>query len=266
MQHVKRGLRALALAAFIGGLSAPAEALTIDPGFDLFMTDPVTTFADLGSLGVIPLKGVPLVELDPVPFAGLGMTDTIVKRSAQATLLGIGDFEMIPIELVALSLHSVAPINIGGTFFDLRVLAGSLLGPSQPLGSMTIMLTVPNGGTFDAQLPVNALLAFHEVGNPGNQVLNSFFDIFVSLDVPWTSTPPSDDKHNANFPSGGFFPGIDPLTGQPVLITEQGQRAQHGVFPVPVPVPVPAPGALALFGLGIVALAAVRRRVSSAVR
>lgn len=263
MLLMKWGVRALAVAGLVATLGTPAKALTIDPGFDLFMTDPGTTFVDFSGFGgppVFPLKGVPLAG-DPL-FAGLGTTDTIVRRLAGTNLTNIGDFDTVPIELVALSLHSVAPIQIGPSFFDVQVIGGSLLGVPQQLGQMTIVLTEPNGGTFDAQLPVSAQLVFSEVGNPSTQVASSFFDIFTSLDVPWTSDRPKHDKHNADFPPGGFFPGIDPLTGRPVLVIEQALDqagnlvAQHGVVPAIV-----APGALALFGLGIVALAAVRSRV-----
>ena len=100
----------------MGIITNDAWADAIAPGFDLYVTDPDTTFVDFGPspipadffcpgsnpfVGIVPLQGVPLTPFIP----GLGDTDTIVER-----LDGIDPFDVptgvdtIDIELVALSL------------------------------------------------------------------------------------------------------------------------------------------------------------------
>ena len=107
------------------------SATSISPGFDLFTTDPLRTFVDLPlGIGLVPLQGKPI---------GSHNIDTIVER-----LQGISPFDppsdqgTIPIELVALSLVSVEPIDLGGMLFDLEVIGGTGLGIPQEQGTMTI--------------------------------------------------------------------------------------------------------------------------------
>ncbi|MGH8672233.1 MAG: PEP-CTERM sorting domain-containing protein [Burkholderiales bacterium] len=223
----------------------PALATSIDPGFDLFATSAGTS-VDLPGIGSVALQGVPI---------GPRNTDTIVRRSMGIDPFSVGDTDVsIPIELVALSLHSVKPVPLGSSFFDVFVtLDPNPMGPTT--GGMRVSHELTDGGTFDAQLPVNALLTFIEVGNPGNQIANSFFDVFVSLDAPWSHTPSPGDAHNALFPAGGFFPGVIPGTGgQTRIFDEQAQFALHRVRPSP------EPASLALFGAGAFALACYRRK------
>ena len=221
----------LALVLVTGfGQGQIAWATPIAPGFDLFETIPITE-VDLGpEIGIVQLEGVPI---------GPGNTDTIVER-----LQGIDplDFptgvDTIDIELVALSLRSAAPIDIEGTLFDLDVTSGFLLGePDNPLGQMTIFHTDPNGGTFDAELPVDASLVFTEVDNPENTIIQPFSDVFRSTGV-WSHTPGPNDAHNEEFPSGDFNAGINPETGEPNPTEEIATAAIHTVVPSQIP-PVP---------------------------
>jgi hypothetical protein len=93
-------------AAFIGvplsGSTAFADP--IDPGFDFFLTPPGGAAVDLG-LGPIPLVGVPL------PHMGLG-SDTVVARIDPGP--PEGGTGVIDIELVALHLRSLGPIDLDG--------------------------------------------------------------------------------------------------------------------------------------------------------
>jgi hypothetical protein len=105
-----RLLRMLALtcvcvsAALIGLplLVGTAMADPIGPGFDFFMTPPGGAAVDLG-FGPIPLEGVPL------PNFGLGLVDTVVSRMDPGP--PEGGSGIIDIELVALHLKSVAPVD-----------------------------------------------------------------------------------------------------------------------------------------------------------
>jgi hypothetical protein len=136
-----------------------ALASPIGPGFDLFATDSASTFVELDFDGPGGLSPVPVqLEGNPLGTAGgsgpLWDTDTIVERKPPGlSPFNVGDTGVIDIELVALSLRSVDPVDIGGTLFDLDVISGSLLGePANPLGSMTVNHSDPNGGTFSSAI------------------------------------------------------------------------------------------------------------------
>jgi hypothetical protein len=147
----------------------------IDPGFDLFATDPGSTFVNLVPFGggIVPLEGVPL--------PGFGNADTIVQRLDGLPPATGGT---VDIELVALSLRSVDPVDIGlGPLFDLEVISGSLLGePANPLGTMTIVHTDPNGGKcsmirgIDTTFLVQVEIAEHPVHEPARSRFTTLLD------------------------------------------------------------------------------------------
>jgi hypothetical protein len=95
------------LVASFGAGAAHADPIL--PGFDYFLTPPGGAFVDLG-MGPIPLQGVPL------PNMSLGLTDTVVARKDPGP--PEGGTGIIDIELVALHLRSVNPIDVdpGPTF------------------------------------------------------------------------------------------------------------------------------------------------------
>jgi len=234
----------IALTGWLGANNV-AMATPIGPGFDLFHT-PAGPTTVTTPVGPISLQGRPI---DP----SLGDTDTIVERLAGIDPLPVGGQGTIPIQIIDLSLESISPVPIGSSFFDVFV---DLAGP-QTLGSMTVFHGVANGGTFDADLPVNARLTFTEVGNPSNTFADSFFDVFVTLTPgSWSHTPRPDDAHNATFPAGGFFPGVDPITGGKVLILEVAPSATHGVLPGQIP----EPSTLLLLGSGLAGIAVFGRK------
>src|SRR5206468_4061374 len=87
--------------------------------------------------GTIRYQGAPLNPPSP-----LGPTDTIVRRPQPATLVGVGASQTVPIEIVALSLVSSAPITVnysGGPppeQWNVSVCLSDVV--PQPSGSMTI--------------------------------------------------------------------------------------------------------------------------------
>lgn len=93
-----------------------ALADPILPGFDYFLTPPGGAAVDLG-FGPIPLEGVPL------PGFTLGLTDTVVARMDPGP--PEGGTGLIDIELVALHLKSIAPVDFdpgpGFAFGDLHI-------------------------------------------------------------------------------------------------------------------------------------------------
>ena len=134
------------------GAGHAASADPIGPGFDLFTTLP-GTFAIIPGIGTVNFMAGPPV----IPGTN---TDTIVQRLQGINPFPVGGMGTIEIVLRELSLQSVAPVNIGGTFFDVFV---SEL-PNQALGSMTVFHTTVGGGTYNSTLPVDALLTFMPVG------------------------------------------------------------------------------------------------------
>ncbi len=144
-------------------LSAPGRVLAseISPGFDLFTTPDGTAFIDLSGagLGIVDLVG------NPIPGEP-GGADTIVER---LTGLPDGATGTIDIELVALSLVSMAPvvINFGGgaRFFDIFL----TLNDAQPsLGEMTILThdDAAGGGTFVSFFNVFFQIEFRDTASP----------------------------------------------------------------------------------------------------
>lgn len=102
---------------FVGGLvcglvlwARPAAADMVDAVWDLLTTVPPTTF------GGAAFQGVPLGTFDfggSIGVQPVGLTDTIVKRNAAADVPTPPGTDTVPIELVALHLQSVAPVDFG---------------------------------------------------------------------------------------------------------------------------------------------------------
>ena len=216
-----------------------AMANPIAPGFNLLATpDLNTTFIDLDIPGFISpqrvfLKGEPLDPDGSLTGDPLYDTDTIVRR-VTGTNIAVGERDNIAIELVALSLVSVAPVMAqDGTFFDVRIESGSLLNnPSSPLfrdlgipsspivqHGMTISQDNLNGGYWQAWLQVQDRTTFTEVGNPGN--IFAIFDHKVYETLPagvWSRQSVTRDLSGSatatvdhpTFTAGGFFPAVSP--------------------------------------------------------
>ena len=213
MEILSRYLTTLMFLILVVPLKAAASP--ISPGFDLFTTPAGTAFVDLSSLvpggGIIPLESNVL----PMP-PGLGNTDTIVQRFPGLDPFNLGDTGTVNIELVALSLRSVAPVDVGGTLFDLEVLAGSLFPAARvPPGVMTIDHAHPAGGTMNGILQVLPDLVFTQVGNPLNTFTQpSGLDLQFIL-VEWSHIPLVLDPHIPPWDAGNLFAGVSPPTVLP---------------------------------------------------
>lgn len=248
-------------------LAAPAIAapLTIDPGFDLFATDAAGTFATLPGIGPVQFEGLPF----DTGAGDRGNVDTILLRRGPAlTLNGIGDAGSMPLELVALSLRSVAPVQISpGVFADIYVNVNKPIedigapggnddgacdpgesctaaNPERPLdalpastGALTITRTGDNGGSFDSFFDVFAELTLTLPGTDTVIGSSTFQDTFVQQSGLWSSVPGVGDAHTAQLPAGGFLAGV---------VDELALLASH----LARPAVVPEPATLALFGFG----------------
>lgn len=120
MPSVKLVLTGRVLLALVLAVCSPVSALTIMAGSDYLETAP-GTFMDFDAFGV-PDIGIVDFTGDPI---GPGGTDTIVRRLDDAELPSEGSDGIIDIELVALSLTSVSPVDIGGEFFDISIILSS---------------------------------------------------------------------------------------------------------------------------------------------
>ena len=196
------------------------------PAGQSFVTVPVTTPIPSGFFGMksgtpsdpvsgtISLQGLPLTNTTPTgsqefqphgqfgelallarhgvlaTSQGTGRPDTLVRRLSDATLGDIGGTTApsatIPIEIVALSLVSVQPIQVtygGGnpSFFDVFV---DLPPSTQSTGAMTISRTGAFSGTLMSTLPVNSRVTFVNRAGPSGtdqpQGPLNRFDVFYN--------------------------------------------------------------------------------------
>jgi hypothetical protein len=173
------------------GAALPAMGADVAPGWELFETTTGTTFPGIGSM-----EGVPLGTFDFGGTTGVqsvGLTDTIVQRMGTALPGSLPGTATVPIEIVALQLQSVAPLDFGGNGLDHYYLTlQSVRGGPQTVGSMSI--------NFDAG------------GNSGT--FNSFFDVFFDIRKGSLSGPivlsndvqiSGNDTWNRNPPSGAIL-------------------------------------------------------------
>ncbi len=181
------------LLSWVGGT---ALADPIPPGFDYLHTPP--------GGGQLPIPGGPTVPLRGRAI-GPGNTDTIIERLGGLPDGGVGPIDA---EIVALSLESISPVDLGGSFFDVFV----DLNPAVPSpGMITVTSHSPGpdgGGTFDSFFDVFARVTLTEVGNPSNTMVLLTQDRITSSGSDWSHRPPP------NYPGpGGFVPGVLLHTG-----------------------------------------------------
>ena len=204
---------------FIG--QAKAAPLVIQPGQDGFVTEPGSSatlpalpagffgvkngiLSDLIPSMTIPvmsgpdLVGIPVVTTFLTgPGCHTGMVnvhcyeqqliviipiyDTVVERTGGIIDL-VGDDLSIDIELVHLSLQSVAPLPVtygteGPSFFDIFI---SLDG-DQSMGNLTLHRLTETSGTMDTQLPVDYKVTFQSVDFPNPIVVPGLTDLLESV-------------------------------------------------------------------------------------
>jgi hypothetical protein len=264
----------VSLGVVLLGLPQSAKALNILKGTDYLSTPDAggTSYNFGGSIGNVVFGGLP-IGIDT------GSTDTKIMRLQDAVFDDNNDgilertSSTINIELSALSLKSVNPINVNGFNYD--VLVGLNNTPST--GTMTInhntvalgggnlgfddscQWTSPDcwQGTFSSQFTVNFEATFAPVngGSALSPVSNSF--LLTNTGANWSHTPlpgtllvtgpAGDGNANTHIPLpdgfGDFYPG----------------RAKHGpddthetIIAVPWETDaLPVVGSTVLFGLGV---------------
>jgi hypothetical protein len=176
--------------------------------------------------------------------------DTIVQRLEQANVAGDGQTDTIDIELVALQLVSVDPVDLGAGLGDHYI---TLQTGQSSMGTMAITFDNQDGGTFDSFFDVFFDLRFGGVNGP---ILLSDGLRMTSSDNEWGRIAPGgavvlEDVNyllNGTDTAGDFWPLF------PVKHNAFG-AGHHTVNTIPEPATL----TLGLLGLGT-AVSMLRRR------
>ena len=243
---------------------------TLDGTGMIFASDPLPS--DFFGPGSDPFEGQ--IALTGSPLAPpAGSVDTLVERQGE---VAFGEPptnpQTVPIEIVALSLVSVAPIRVtyfGGvteSFFDVSVEPSPPTAP--PSGgqlSLNHNAAPPDGGDVnpgpDSFFDVFFDVTFVDTTDPGVVYQMTGSDRFedhveLQVGVPWAHTVPAPYLHDA---SGGFFPGT--LPGEPGLPpVPMIFASERFVWNLRLAETVPEPGTAALLGLWALAFLGRRRR------
>lgn len=223
----------------VAAAGTPAPRATpgvIEPGIDLYttpcneasywdfsITPPGTGFFGNDADGnpsdpfsdPVKLKGLPLSVADPGHYsAAYGATDTIVRRTALASVPNPGESAAVPIEIVALSLVSCAPITVtyGGGLTSEQWNLSVSVAEFASRGSMTIINTCgfDSGGTFFSSLLAFPIVVFTRVSDHVS-VTQNFPQIpwFFNSSGQWSSSAPARfNLVTVTESSGNFFPGV----------------------------------------------------------
>ena len=199
--------RVITTIAFLLCMVQLSPALTIEPGTDLWITpgngqssidfadNPIPAdFFGPGSepfVGKVCLGGQPLTTTPPGAF---GPTDLIIERLDTLDMPSAGDGDVVPIELVALSLQSCEPIQVtygGGTVEFWQVFV-TLSDDAGTTGQLSATKECLDGGTFDLQYQFNPKITFINLESP------SSIEVFVPVD-------PIIIQHSIIDPFGYFY-------------------------------------------------------------
>jgi hypothetical protein len=182
--------------------------------------------ADFFEPGSEPFTGDIALEGIPINPWAYGEASTLIARSDEPIQPGDphGTVGIADVELVALSLRSLAPIEVI-TFglpahWDVAVtLSDTPAGP----GTLTATKTHCNGGTFDMTLPVNPQLTFTKVDGPGSTpgttvTLDAAAEgepplVLTTEGAPWVHSVWDMDVYIYAPFNGTFVPGVEETPG-----------------------------------------------------
>lgn len=207
--------------ACLAALPCHSRAQDVDPGYDLFRTEPSASFHDFSGSpippdffapgsdpfsGTVSFMGMPPGAYAGCPLDDLFLVDTIVRRPDPAMVAPIPSQDQIPIEIVALSLQSVSPIVV--TYGGLNPENWRLrvdLSPSAPQfqGIEWVYHTAPSGGAFDTYLPIVPRFTFERESDNLMRILDYGITgalVEVSqVGAPWAYNSPPAGSCTSNF-------------------------------------------------------------------
>jgi hypothetical protein len=163
----------------------------------LLATAPGTSFPGLGNL-----VGVPLGKYDfGSGLVGVGDTDTIIQRTADATVTAVGQTAMnVPFNLVALQMETATPVNFNGNGLDnYFITLQSTHGGPVSTGTANITFLSTGGGYFTTSFDVN--FDIHEGSLTGQIVDSETLPLTNTDGVYWEHSPP--------LPGGVLIPRVN---------------------------------------------------------
>ena len=264
---------AVGLGVALLGLPQSASSSTlVNRGTDYLVTPSggaVFNFVDpLPGAGVVTVNfgGLAIGTPTATPPDGgyLGIADTVVNRLDDVDATPTGGTTLL--EIVGLSLKSVAPVTIGGANYDVFAGLQKYLNGTTSTGEMTIRDTGgANGKTWDSSFTINGVAIVAAAGTlipTGTDYVKGLiqgcgtatnyqcilFDKgpFVATNEPWSDVPSLGQLQGANLVQPGLEQNFY-LTG--TAIHDAGDGIIHTVQPQPVPEPTIL-GSLAALGFG----------------
>jgi hypothetical protein len=264
---------AVGLGVALLGLPQSASSSTlVNRGTDYLVTPSggaVFNFVDpLPGAGVVTVNfgGLAIGTPTATPPDGgyLGIADTVVNRLDDVDATPTGGTTLL--EIVGLSLKSVAPVTIGGANYDVFAGLQKYLNGTTSTGEMTIRDTGgANGKTWDSSFTINGVAIVAAAGTlipTGTDYVKGLiqgcgtatnyqcilFDKgpFVATNEPWSDVPSLGQLQGANLVQPGLEQNFY-LTG--TAIHDAGNGIIHTVQPQPVPEPTIL-GSLAALGFG----------------
>ena len=227
-----------------------AASLTVNTGYDLFATQPGTSFPGLGAL-----MGVPLGTFDfgsgPVP---VGTTDTIERRIDGVTVAAAGDTGSTRLEMLSLQLQTEAPVDFAGNGLDdYFITLQSARGGPATTGRIDITFLSTEGGTFSSFFDV-----FFDIrkGSLTGPIVFADQLTATAQGATWTRLPPpgAPTIPGVNFQLNGADDDNDFWPATPFQFSYPN-GAMHIVA-----VPEPGTGPMCIVGLIILLTFAGRRR------
>jgi hypothetical protein len=260
---------AVGLGVALLGLPQSAKAINVNRGTDYLVTPSggaVFNFDVGGGLVPVTFGGLAIGTPTATPPDGgySGIADTVVNRLQDVDATPTGG--TTPIEIVGLSLKSVAPVTINGANYDVFAGLQKYLNGTTSTGEMTIRDTGgANGKTWDSSFTINGVAIVAAAGTlipTGTDYVKGLiqgcgtatnyqcilFDKgpFVATNEPWSDVPSLGQLQGANL----VQPGLEQNFYLTVpAIHDAGDGIIHTVQPQPVPEPTIL-GSLAALGFG----------------
>ncbi len=199
------------MSVLVAVASTSAQAIEIAPGFDLFQTDSAM-FQGVEFEGV-PLGGFDFGQQGP---HDTGQADTIVRRLKDVPNGLPGQAATIEIELVALSLRSVDPVDLGPGLGPEHLLL-NLSDTDRSPGFGIIHFDNDDGGTFDAFFDVFFDITTEDTGQslgPGQTQLSTEGASWGRIPAPGSvQIPGVNVLLNGADRRSDFHAGVQPVTG-----------------------------------------------------